>query len=334
MAKTYKTETPIIRNAGRDVLFSVCIPTYNGGKFLRQAIESVLSQGVESIEIIISDNASTDDTERIMREINSPCIRYYRNEKNIGMCANFRKSLELAQGEFVTFICADDLLYTGALSELSCLLQANPTMAFAFSQVEFIGERRGVTHHRLPPIMREREFVKHSLSKARNLVHLCTGTFRRSLANASDIDNLLFFDWVFWLRLGLRGRVGFIDRTLGAHRYHGANNTKSDAASFSDEYKNLALALERFDSTLPGESLSLKRQVAQARTRLFLRYTILLLQRHGHTMKWVDEIRTLIRVTQIPIWAQCAAFFTPFYLYGLQNAATLKRWLRGKHCAS
>lgn len=89
---------------------SIGLPVWNGEKYIRSALDSVLQQDYADFELIISDNASTDATESICREYaaKDSRIRYYRNEKNIGATRNFNRVFELARGEFFKWITHDD----------------------------------------------------------------------------------------------------------------------------------------------------------------------------------------------------------------------------------
>ncbi len=89
---------------------SIGLPVWNGEKYIRLALDSVLRQDYTDFELIISDNASTDGTEAICREYAAKDrrIRYYRNEKNIGAKGNFNRVCELACGEFFKWITYDD----------------------------------------------------------------------------------------------------------------------------------------------------------------------------------------------------------------------------------
>jgi glycosyltransferase involved in cell wall biosynthesis len=107
---------------------SVCIPVKNGGAFLPLAVDSVLEQSFENIELIIVDNCSSDGTAQWLeqRAASAPCIRFYRNAADIGMTANFNACLKYAQGEYVKFVCADDLLLPRSLQLMSQVLDDDP----------------------------------------------------------------------------------------------------------------------------------------------------------------------------------------------------------------
>src|SRR5690242_6516086 len=93
-------------------LVSIIITSYNRAHWIGQAIESALAQDYPNLEIIISDNNSTDNSDEVIkRYCNDPRIRYSRNKENIGMIANFQKTFfELAKGEYITNISSDDYL--------------------------------------------------------------------------------------------------------------------------------------------------------------------------------------------------------------------------------
>jgi len=89
---------------------SVCIPVYNAGEYLRQCIDSVLAQTYTDFEILIVDDCSTDGSAEIIREYvrANPAIRYYRNDSNLGLVANWNRCIQLAKGEWIKFIFQDD----------------------------------------------------------------------------------------------------------------------------------------------------------------------------------------------------------------------------------
>lgn len=91
-------------------LISIGMPVYNGGKYIRQALDSLLAQTCTDFEIIISDNASTDATEATCREyaVRDTRIRYVRQSKNQGASANFRFVLNEAVGKYFMWAAADD----------------------------------------------------------------------------------------------------------------------------------------------------------------------------------------------------------------------------------
>ncbi len=105
-------------------LVSVCIPTYNSSKYLKEAINSVITQGFNEFELIIVDNHSNDDTDDIVYSFNDKRIRYYKNSQNIGAIDNHNKCIDLSNGKFIKFLCSDDVLLPNVIyDQVTCLLK-------------------------------------------------------------------------------------------------------------------------------------------------------------------------------------------------------------------
>jgi len=117
-------------------LISIGMPVYNGALFLRQALDSLCSQTFTDIELIISDNASTDDTESICREYarNDQRIRYDRVTENQGSVTNFNRLVGLARGKYFKWAAADDICLPTYLESTLGVLESNPEVVWAHSQ--------------------------------------------------------------------------------------------------------------------------------------------------------------------------------------------------------
>jgi len=121
-------------------LISVIMPTYNAGRFIEKAIRSVLAQTYSHWELIIVDDASSDDTTAVVSRFNDARIHYHKVER-IGHPAGVRNTaLRMAQGELIAFLDSDDLYYPETLEKLSRPLRQNPSLisvyGFAFSMDE------------------------------------------------------------------------------------------------------------------------------------------------------------------------------------------------------
>lgn len=117
---------------------SICIPTYNGEKFIKQTLDSVLSQDYRNIEIIVNDDCSSDHTLDIVKKIKDPRIKIYTNEENLGLVGNWNKTVSYAAGEFVKLMCQDDILCERAISNQVRLLQQNPGAALSIGNTYVI----------------------------------------------------------------------------------------------------------------------------------------------------------------------------------------------------
>jgi glycosyltransferase involved in cell wall biosynthesis len=127
---------------GEMPLISVIIPSYNYGRFVGQTVASVLAQGLQSIEVLVLDNASSDETAEVMKSfVTDPRVRYMRNRRNIGPSHNVLNGVRIATGQFMTVLMADDVLLSGHFLRLLPLLQEHPDSAVGYAPVSFIDER-------------------------------------------------------------------------------------------------------------------------------------------------------------------------------------------------
>jgi glycosyltransferase involved in cell wall biosynthesis len=126
---------------------SIGLPVYNGENFLKEALDSILSQTFKDFEIIISDNASTDRTETICREYaaHEPRIRYFRSRFNLGASNNFNRVLTLSTGKYFKWISHDDLHDRNFLSKCIQVLDNDHSVVLVYTKAITIdGEGRTI----------------------------------------------------------------------------------------------------------------------------------------------------------------------------------------------
>jgi hypothetical protein len=125
------------------VTASIGLPVHNGARYLRGAVESALAQTFEDFELVISDNASTDDTPTVCRELadRDGRIRYEPLETNIGPVGNHNRCIELSRGRYFMWLAYDDLLGPTQLERCVETLEREPRAAMAFPRLRYIDER-------------------------------------------------------------------------------------------------------------------------------------------------------------------------------------------------
>jgi glycosyltransferase involved in cell wall biosynthesis len=113
---------------------SVGLPVYNGAKYIRTSLDSLLGQTFGEFELIICDNDSNDDTEKICREYaqRDSRIRYVRNPSNLGGPRNFNRAFELATGEYFKWSTADDFWGKEMLAQSVAVLDAHPDVVLCY----------------------------------------------------------------------------------------------------------------------------------------------------------------------------------------------------------
>jgi glycosyltransferase involved in cell wall biosynthesis len=111
---------------------SVCIPTYNGEKYLARCLDSILSQEFGDLEILIVDDRSTDGTREIIESyaVRDKRIRFERNPVNLGMGGNWNRCLELARGEWIKFVFQDDFIEPSCIKILHSASHKNIPIIF------------------------------------------------------------------------------------------------------------------------------------------------------------------------------------------------------------
>jgi glycosyltransferase involved in cell wall biosynthesis len=114
------------------VLVSVVIPAHNAGPFIGEAVTSVLAQGVDDLEVIVIDDASADNTAQVVGELSDPRVRLVLSPK-IGVGAARNRGMELARGQFIGFLDADDRWLPGKLDRQLALLESEPEIGFVFT---------------------------------------------------------------------------------------------------------------------------------------------------------------------------------------------------------
>jgi len=95
--------------------FSVCIPIYNHGRFISDTIQSVLDQSYQNFEIVIADNASTDDSVAQIEKFKDPRIKLYRNRYNIGFAPNLQRVTSYASKDYLNLLSSDDQMKPNTL---------------------------------------------------------------------------------------------------------------------------------------------------------------------------------------------------------------------------
>lgn len=121
---------------------SIGMPVYNGSKYIREALNALISQSYTDFELIISDNASTDDTEKICREyaVRDERVKYIRQSRNLGGTANFKFVLDKSVGKYFMWAACDDIRSPDFLDLNLTFLEANPEYLGSTSPIKFLGD--------------------------------------------------------------------------------------------------------------------------------------------------------------------------------------------------
>ena len=125
-----------------NIVLSICIPTYNRSNLVSERIKELISCPSPEIEIVVSDNASTDGTQDAVKKIKDPRIKYYRNDENLGYPANILKLAERATGDFLLYISDEDRVAVEAIPWILNAIKTNKNITHIAGSIGWEGARR------------------------------------------------------------------------------------------------------------------------------------------------------------------------------------------------
>lgn len=227
-------------------LVSICIPTYNGASFLQEALNSVSAQEYKNIEVVVSDDQSSDGTleilERFRESVTIPVTIKRHTPSGIG--ANWNHTIALASGEYIKFLFQDDILKKDCISKMVEIAQQDPDIVLVYSKRNFIYDTTNSNHtewiatyaslhlhwdgflindtivHNGRALLRDKNLLKFPANKIgeppatliRKSAIKKVGYFNERLKQALDIE--------YWYRLMNFGKVAFVDKALITFRLH------------------------------------------------------------------------------------------------------------------
>jgi glycosyltransferase involved in cell wall biosynthesis len=209
------------------------IPCYKLGHLLPQCVESMLAQTFQDFEILIMDDCSPDNTPEIARSFTDPRVRYVRNETNLGHLRNYNKAIEMASGEFIWLISADDGLRSPHILErYVAAMDANPRVGYAFCPGIGVTDRgeTGIvpwtTLNQPDGVMPGRAFLRRLLQS--NCVLAPSGMVRRACYDRCGrfpLDLPFAGDWFLWCAFALHFDVAYFAEPMVNYRVHDGSMT-------------------------------------------------------------------------------------------------------------
>lgn len=204
---------------------SIGLPVFNGELYIKDTLESILSQKFSDFELIISDNASTDCTPEICREYAQKDNRivYFRSKKNQGSAWNFNNAFMLSSGYYFKWTAHDDLHHPDHLLKCIQVLDRDPSVVLCYTKISNIdaqGNRTGVYDYRAQvDSIRPEERFKEVLKK--KPVFALFGVIRREVLKKSPLlASYIGSDWNLLAELTLSGRFFEVPEFLFFRRNH------------------------------------------------------------------------------------------------------------------
>jgi len=238
---------------------SVGIPTRNSNGNIHGAIMSVINQKYPNIEIVISDDDSTDNTEELCTELSKkyPVIRYIRQKENIGLFQNFDFVLKESTGEYFMWLADDDAFEPGIISTYVNFLQSNPDHSLVSGQILYWDDNRSLFY--------EKDFNMEQKSKYARVVNyyfkvvhgaIYYGMMRKKTAELVPQRSRIGDDWHFVAALAYLGKIKNLDRVGYNKRLGGTSVTFKNyaeaigASAFSATFPRIRIAMDAFTEVL------------------------------------------------------------------------------------
>jgi glycosyltransferase involved in cell wall biosynthesis len=235
---------------------SVIIPCYNYAHFLRECVESVLSQPGVVVQILIIDDASSDNTAEVAAELaaHNSCVEYRRHEKNWGHIATYNDGLDWANGDYIVLLSADDLLTPGSLKRATQLMDDHPEVGFVYGGCVLFDTNQPMPQPRVPSLSSNWK-IYNSLDWLENACKSgYSGAFSPEVLVRTSLQHKLggyrpdlpyTADTEMWMRFAVHAPVGHIlDADQAFYRKHSQN---MHIRPLSDYLKNIQERKAPFD---------------------------------------------------------------------------------------
>jgi hypothetical protein len=215
-------------------LVTIGIPTYNRSDRVLRAVHSALAQDHGALEVVVSDDASTDSTETGMRELaaREPRLRYLRQQRNLGHAGNFQAVLDAARGEYFMWLSDDDWIDVTYVSSCLAVLSAEPGTSLVAGLARYYSEGRHVIDER-PMELRS---ARPGARVLRYLARVNTNGVLFGVARRADLQRLSFReevggDWLLVSGLAAAGRVHTLP---GVHIHRSIHGLSSDRQQLAE----------------------------------------------------------------------------------------------------
>ncbi|WP_425908306.1 glycosyltransferase family 2 protein [Nitrobacter sp. TKz-YC02] len=217
----------------RDPLVTIAIPTFNRAALLQDCLAAALGQTYGNFEVLVSDNASTDETAEILKSLSDRRLHFVRQEANIGLLRNLNALLENVRGEFVVFVPDDDRIAPVMLERCIALTKCeqNIPAIVALCDVWFVArgqDWRAPANQRLGTGIWDGAEILYEFLKDRMSVAMCSVMYRTERLRAGGgfpLDFPYAADIATWAPLLLEGRAGLVNEACATIALHDASQT-------------------------------------------------------------------------------------------------------------
>lgn len=254
----------------RSPVVSIGLPTFNGYATISKTLRSLWLQDYPNLEIIVSDNFSSDNTRELFSAITKdhPEVKYFRQEKNIGLVPNFKFVLQKASGDFFMWIADDDELEAGIIKKYVEFLMTYPEYSLVSGQIKYwMGDKAIFLENNFS--MEDRQRDMRVLQYYYRVMYgaVFHGLMHRSAAEKIPLLNSIGNDFHFVASLAYEGKikqfnyVGYHKQLNGASRTSVSYAKAIGASWFSAYFPRVSIASDAFYEILFNSPVFKKRNV-------------------------------------------------------------------------
>lgn len=220
-------------------LSSIIIVTYNRAQTLARAIDGVLNQTFSDFELIIIDDSSIDDTEKIVKDFQKTeqRIHYYKNEKKLGIAKSRNRALTEAQGKYIAVLDSDDWwLDQNKLKKQVDFLENNPDFGLVGTGVIFFNQQGQETGRTIKA--KTDDQIRQIILKTNPIFH-SSAVFNRNLALETGLypeNHTVGEDYDLWLKIGLKAKLANLAEFITAYQKHDQGITWSKKLSAAKDH--------------------------------------------------------------------------------------------------
>lgn len=236
-------------------LVSVIVATYNMGQYLRQAVESILTQSHANVEVIIVDDGSTDGTPAVTDQlVADPRVRVHR-QANAGQAAAKNKGIELSGGNFVAFLDADDVWIEDKLRQQLPLFDDRPQVGVVYSDYDCM-DGEGKRLSKAPTFMHRGKISGRLLIE--NFVSFPTAVVRRECIEKCGVFDLTYgmgIDYDLWLRISAHYEFDFVPAATVRYRIWSGQMSKNYRKRYDSAIRIMRRFLDENPSAVESETV-------------------------------------------------------------------------------
>lgn len=211
-------------------LVSICVPNYNGGKYIYESITSILNQTYKNIEVLFLDNCSTDNSITVISKFKDKRLKIYKNKKNQGYSKNINKGINLSKGKYSAIYHSDDIYDKRIVEEQVAVLEKSKSIGGVFTLSNIINNQgKFIRKNSLPFKCKKKVLVGSKdlffplMLKYGNFFVCPTSMVRKSVykkVGLYTLERLMIEDQEMWLRILNYDHLAIINKSLINYRFH------------------------------------------------------------------------------------------------------------------